>query len=82
MTYGDNKIKANWNESNTMGDNLTANGGVVGTNYSNGANYDKIRTTTPHSHLRFRDGVRHQQPRHLQPHHRRRPVKRQAADQL
>lgn len=47
MTYGDNKIKANWNESNTMGDNLTANGGVVGTNYSNGANYDKIRTTHP-----------------------------------
>lgn len=33
-------------------------------------------------HLRFRDGVRHQQPRHLQPHHWRRPVKRQAADQL
>ena len=47
MTYGDNKIKANWNESNTMGDNLTANGGVVGTNYSDGANYDKIRTTHP-----------------------------------
>ncbi|ALE10930.1 discoidin domain-containing protein [Bifidobacterium bifidum] len=47
MTYGDNKIKANWNESNTMGDNLTANGGVVGTNYSNGANYDKIRTDHP-----------------------------------
>ena len=47
MTHGDNKIKANWNESNTMGDNLTANGGVVGTNYSNGANYDKIRTTHP-----------------------------------
>ena len=47
MTYGDNKIKANWNESNTMGDNLTANGGVVGTNYSDGPNYDKIRTTHP-----------------------------------
>ena len=47
MTYGDNKIKANWNESNTMGDNLTANGGVVGTNYSDGANYDKIRTDHP-----------------------------------
>ncbi|MFY1813571.1 discoidin domain-containing protein [Bifidobacterium bifidum] len=47
MTHGDNKIKANWNESNTMGDNLTANGGVVGTNYSNGANYDKIRTDHP-----------------------------------
>ena len=47
MTHGDNKIKANWNESNTMGDNLTANGGVVGTNYSDGANYDKIRTTHP-----------------------------------
>lgn len=47
MTYGDNKIKANWNESNTMGDNLTANGGVVGTNYSNGANYDQIRTGHP-----------------------------------
>ena len=47
MTHGDNKIKANWRESNTMGDNLTANGGVVGTNYSNGANYDKIRTTHP-----------------------------------
>lgn len=47
MTYGDNKIKANWNESNTMGDNLTANGGVVGTNYSDGANYDKIRTGHP-----------------------------------
>lgn len=47
MTHGDNKIKANWNESNTMGDNLTANGGVVGTNYSNGANYDKIRTGHP-----------------------------------
>ena len=47
MTHGDNKIKANWNESNTMGDNLTANGGVVGTNYSNGANYDQIRTTHP-----------------------------------
>ena len=47
MTYGDNKIKANWRESNTMGDNLTANGGVVGTNYSNGANYDKIRTDHP-----------------------------------
>ena len=45
MTYGDNKIKANWNES--MGDNLTANGGVVGTNYSDGANYDKIRTDHP-----------------------------------
>ena len=47
MTHGDNKIKANWNESNTMGDNLTANGGVVGTNYSDGANYDKIRTDHP-----------------------------------
>lgn len=47
MTHGDNKIKANWRESNTMGDNLTANGGVVGTNYSNGANYDKIRTDHP-----------------------------------
>lgn len=47
MTHGDNKIKANWNESNTMGDNLTANGGVVGTNYSNGANYDQIRTGHP-----------------------------------
>ena len=47
MTHGDNKIKANWRESNTMGDNLTANGGVVGTNYSNGANYDQIRTTHP-----------------------------------
>ena len=47
MTHGDNKIKANWNESNTMGDNLTANGGVVGTNYSDGANYDQIRTTHP-----------------------------------
>ena len=47
MTYGDNKIKANWNESNTMGDNLTANGGVVGTNYSDGPNYDKIRTDHP-----------------------------------
>lgn len=47
MTYGDNKIKANWNESNTMGDNLTVNGGVVGTNYSDGANYDKIRTDHP-----------------------------------
>lgn len=47
MTHGDNKIKANWNESNTMGDNLTANGGVVGTNYSDGANYDKIRTGHP-----------------------------------
>ena len=47
MTHGDNKIKANWNESNTMGDNLPANGGVVGTNYSNGANYDKIRTDHP-----------------------------------
>ena len=47
MTHGDNKIKANWNESNTMGDNLTANGGVVGTNYSNGTNYDKIRTDHP-----------------------------------
>lgn len=47
MTHGDNKIKANWRESNTMGDNLTANGGVVGTNYSNGANYDQIRTGHP-----------------------------------
>lgn len=47
MTHGDNKIKANWRESNTMGDNLTANGGVVGTNYSNGANYDQIRTDHP-----------------------------------
>ena len=47
MTHGDNKIKANWRESNTMGDNLTANGGVVGTNYSNGPNYDKIRTDHP-----------------------------------
>ena len=47
MTHGDNKIKANWNESNTIGDNLTANGGVVGTNYSNGANYDQIRTGHP-----------------------------------
>ena len=47
MTHGDNKIKANWRESNTMGDNLTANGGVVGTNYSNGANYDKIRKDHP-----------------------------------
>ena len=47
MTHGDNKIKANWNESNTMGDNLTANGGVVGTNYSDGANYDQIRTGHP-----------------------------------
>ncbi len=47
MTHGDNKIKANWNESNTMGDNLTANGGVVGTNYSDGPNYDQIRTTHP-----------------------------------
>ena len=47
MTHGDNKIKANWRESNTMGDNLTANGGVVGTNYSDGANYDKIRTDHP-----------------------------------
>ena len=47
MTHGDNKIKADWRESNTMGDNLTANGGVVGTNYSNGANYDKIRTDHP-----------------------------------
>ena len=47
MTHGDNKIKANWGESNTMGDNLTANGGVVGTNYSNGANYDQIRTDHP-----------------------------------
>ena len=47
MTHGDNKIKANWGESNTMGDNLTANGGVVGTNYSNGANYDQIRTGHP-----------------------------------
>ena len=47
MTHGDNKIKANWRESNTMGDNLTANGGVVGTNYSNGAKYDKIRKDHP-----------------------------------
>ena len=47
MTHGDNKIKADWRESNTMGDNLTANGGVVGTNYSDGANYDKIRTDHP-----------------------------------
>ncbi|KAB7789988.1 discoidin domain-containing protein [Bifidobacterium leontopitheci] len=46
-TYGDNKIKANWNESNTMGDALTAAGGVVGANYENGSLYDSTHQAHP-----------------------------------
>lgn len=46
-TYGDNKIKANWTESNTMGDALTAAGGVVGANYEDGRLYDSTHQAHP-----------------------------------
>lgn len=47
VTYGDNKIKAGWSESNTMGDALTAAGGVVGANYENGSLYDSTHKAHP-----------------------------------
>ena len=47
LTIGSNAVKGGSNEHTNIGDQLTAVGGMSGTNYSNGANYDYLRNAHP-----------------------------------
>lgn len=46
-TIGENKLKANWNESKEIGKELTKLGGTVGFNYASGADFDKYHKDFP-----------------------------------
>lgn len=46
-TIGDNKFKANWNESKEFGKLITKKGGTVGMNYSNGQQFDRFHRDYP-----------------------------------
>lgn len=46
-TIGDNKLKANWNESISFGNKLTELGGIVGFNYADGHQFDEFHKNYP-----------------------------------
>jgi beta-galactosidase len=46
-TIGDNKFKANWNESTRFGNSLTEHGGIVGFNYADGSHFDQFHENHP-----------------------------------
>lgn len=47
MTTGDNKLKANWSEAESIGNTLNAAGGTVGFNYCAGWQYDNWHKLHP-----------------------------------